>query len=202
MTTTWAAIRLVRRSGRPGRGHREPQGTRSWPRCTSSAWTRTAGSWRPTSSWRPVDFATDGVFMAGLAHYPKPIEEAVAQAQAAVSRAVTVLSPQGDDPARHGGLPSTRSKCVGCGVCVEVCPYNAIDIDAEDGLAVVNEATCKGCGTCVAACRSGAPNLKGFTQADIMAMVEAVRERFRAAFLGFIKYSKSNSPLWGNRFRL
>jgi heterodisulfide reductase subunit A len=121
----------------------------------------------------PVDFATDGVFMAGLAHYPKPIEEAVAQAQAAVSRAVTVLSR------KEMTLPGTvaaidKRKCVGCGVCVEVCPYNAIDIDAEDGLAVVNEATCKGCGTCVAACRSGAPNLKGFTQADIMAMVDAI----------------------------
>jgi heterodisulfide reductase subunit A len=119
----------------------------------------------------PVDFATDGVFMAGLAHYPKPIEESVAQAQAAVSRAITVLSR------KEMTLPGTvasieKNKCVGCGVCVEVCPYNAIDIDAEDGLAVVNSATCKGCGTCVAACRSGAPNLKGFTEADIMAMVD------------------------------
>jgi heterodisulfide reductase subunit A2 len=121
---------------------------------------------------RPVDFATDGVFMAGLAHYPKPLEEAVAQAQAAVSRAVTVLSQ------KEMWLSGTVAfidpkKCVGCGVCWTVCPYQAIDQD-ENGLAVVNEALCKGCGTCVASCRSGAPNLKGFTNQDVMAQIEAL----------------------------
>ena len=122
---------------------------------------------------RPVDFATDGVFMAGLAHYPKPLEEAVAQAQAAVSRAVTVLS------AKEMWLSGTvafidQNKCVGCGVCWTVCPYQAIDKD-ENGLAVVNEALCKGCGTCVASCRSGAPNLRGFTTQDVMAQIEALQ---------------------------
>ncbi len=121
---------------------------------------------------RPVDFATDGVFMAGLAHYPKPIEEAVAQAQAAVSRAVTVLSR------KEMWLPGTvafidQKKCVGCGVCWTVCPYQAIAAD-DKGLAVVNEALCKGCGTCVASCRSGAPNLRGFTTQDVMAQIEAM----------------------------
>ena len=121
---------------------------------------------------RPVDFATDGVFMAGLAHYPKPIEEAVAQAQAAVARAVTVLSRQ---EMRLSGAVAfiDQSKCVGCGVCWTVCPYQAIDQD-DKGLAVVNEALCKGCGTCVASCRSGAPNLRGFTNQDMMAQIEAV----------------------------
>jgi heterodisulfide reductase subunit A len=122
---------------------------------------------------RPVDFATDGVFMAGLAHYPKPMEEAVAQAQAAVARAVTVLSSP------KLWLPGTvavvdQKKCVGCGVCWTVCPYQAIDPD-ENGLAVVNEALCKGCGTCVASCRSGAPNLRGFTTQDVMAQIEALQ---------------------------
>ncbi|MCB2189706.1 MAG: 4Fe-4S binding protein, partial [Deltaproteobacteria bacterium] len=121
---------------------------------------------------RPVDFATDGVFMAGLAHYPKPIEEAVAQAQAAVARAVTVLS------SAELSLPGTVAvidlkKCVGCGVCWTVCPYKAIDKN-DDGLAVVNEALCKGCGTCVASCRSGAPNLRGFTNQDLMAQLMAI----------------------------
>jgi heterodisulfide reductase subunit A len=121
---------------------------------------------------RPVDFATDGVFMAGLAHYPKPIEEAVAQAQAAVSRAATVLSR------KEMWLPGTvafieQNKCVGCGVCWTVCPYQAIS-ENDKGLAVVNEALCKGCGTCVASCRSGAPNLRGFTTQDVMAQIEAM----------------------------
>ena len=121
---------------------------------------------------RPVDFATDGVFMCGLAHYPKPIEEAVAQAQAAVARAVTVLSSA--EIWLSGTVANIeQSKCVGCGVCWTVCPYQAIDQD-ENGLAVVNEALCKGCGTCVAACRSGAPNLRGFTTQDVMAQIEAL----------------------------
>ncbi|KMY67595.1 heterodisulfide reductase [Desulfocarbo indianensis] len=121
---------------------------------------------------RPVDFATDGVFMCGLAHYPKPIEEAVAQAQAAVSRAVTVLSRK--EMYLSGTVAVIdQSKCVGCGVCWTVCPYQAISED-EKGLAVVNEALCKGCGTCVASCRSGAPNLKGFTTQDVMAQIEAL----------------------------
>ncbi|BEQ13453.1 FAD-dependent oxidoreductase [Desulfoferula mesophila] len=121
---------------------------------------------------RPVDFATDGVFMAGLAHYPKPMEEAVAQAQAAVSRAVTVLSKG------EMWLPGTvavidQNKCVGCGVCWTVCPFKAIDQD-ENGLAVVNEALCKGCGTCVASCRSGAPNLRGFSNQDVLAQISTM----------------------------
>jgi heterodisulfide reductase subunit A len=121
---------------------------------------------------RPVDFATDGVFMAGLAHYPKPLEEAVAQSQAAVSRAVTVLSRK--EMWLSGAVAKIdQGKCVGCGVCWTVCPYQAIDQD-ENGLAVVNEALCKGCGTCVASCRSGAPNLGGFTNQDVMAQIEAV----------------------------
>ncbi|MCF8040833.1 MAG: FAD-dependent oxidoreductase [Desulfarculaceae bacterium] len=121
---------------------------------------------------RPVDFATDGVFMAGLAHYPKPLEEAVSQAQAAVSRAATVLSRT------EMMLPGTvafidQRKCVGCGVCWTVCPYQAIDQD-ENGLAVVNEALCKGCGTCVASCRSGAPNLRGFSNQDVLAQISVM----------------------------
>jgi heterodisulfide reductase subunit A len=116
-----------------------------------------------------VDFATDGVFMAGLAHYPKPLEEAIAQAQAAVSRAVTVLSRA------EMWLPGTvafinPAVCVGCGVCWEICPYQAITQD-ENGKALVNQALCKGCGTCVASCRSGAPDLAGFSNRDIMAQL-------------------------------
>ena len=121
---------------------------------------------------RPVDFATDGVFMAGLAHYPKPLEEAVSQAQAAVSRAVTVLSRKEMYLSGTVAVIDPR-KCVGCGVCWTVCPYQAINQD-DKGLAVVNEALCKGCGTCVASCRSGAPNLRGFTTQDVMAQIEAM----------------------------
>lgn len=124
------------------------------------------------SKLRPVDFVTDGVFMAGLGHYPKPLEESVTQARAAVSRVTTVLSRT--EMTLSGTVANiNKTKCVGCAVCWTVCPYNAISPD-EKGFAVVNEALCKGCGLCVAACRSGAPDLRGFTTSDIMAQVSAM----------------------------
>ena len=120
---------------------------------------------------RPVDFATDGVFMAGLAHYPKPMEEAVAQAQAAASRAVTVLT---STELQVGGVVAeiNQNRCTGCNVCVTVCPYKAVSLD-DKSKAVVNEALCKGCGTCVSSCRSGAPQLRGFTNAGVFAQIAA-----------------------------
>jgi len=119
---------------------------------------------------RPVEFATDGVFLAGLCHYPKPLDEAIAQAQAAVSRALTILAR---DTIQVGGEISVidQTKCVSCGVCISVCPYQAIDWN-DKGKAEVNEAICKGCGLCVASCRSGAPQLQGFTDAELFAQIE------------------------------
>lgn len=120
---------------------------------------------------RPVDFANDGVFMAGLAHYPKSVEEAVTQAQAAVSRAVTVLSRK--ELSLSGTVAFIdQGKCVGCGVCWTVCPFQAITQD-DKGLAVINEALCKGCGNCATSCRSGAANLRGFSNQDVMAQIAA-----------------------------
>jgi heterodisulfide reductase subunit A len=121
---------------------------------------------------RPVDFATDGVFMAGMAHYPKPIEESIAQAQAAAARVGTVLSR------REITVPGTvayvdAAKCTGCGLCLQICPYGAISRD-EKGFATINEVLCKGCGTCVASCRSGAPNLRGFAKTEVMAQITAL----------------------------
>jgi heterodisulfide reductase subunit A len=120
---------------------------------------------------RPVDFATDGVFLAGMAHYPKPLEEAIAQAQAAASRATTLLtSPR----LLVGGMVAevNPARCGGCGVCATNCPFQAIELDKND-VAVVNEALCKGCGTCVASCRPGAAQLKGFTNAEVFAQIAA-----------------------------
>jgi heterodisulfide reductase subunit A len=120
---------------------------------------------------RPVDFATDGVFLAGIAHYPKPMEEAIAQAQAAASRATTLLT---QPRLLVGGVVAEvrRDRCGGCGACVSACPYQAVQLDKTD-VAVVNEALCKGCGTCVASCRPGAAQLKGFTNAEVFAQIAA-----------------------------
>ena len=118
---------------------------------------------------RPVEFATDGVFVCGLAHSPMPVEEAISQAQAASAKAASLLNSAS---IMVGGVVSKidESKCVGCGVCVQVCPYQAITMNEKDK-AEVNPATCKGCGVCVASCRSGAPNLLGFTEGAILAQI-------------------------------
>jgi heterodisulfide reductase subunit A len=121
---------------------------------------------------RPVDFATDGVFVCGLARAPQPLEESVSQAQAAAARAAAILNQPN---LKVGGVVSyiDQSACVGCGVCVACCPYSAIELD-EKGKAVVNPATCKGCGNCVAACRSGAPDLPGFSEASVLAQIDTL----------------------------
>ena len=119
---------------------------------------------------RPNDFATDGVFVCGLAHAPKPLDESIAQAQAAASRAVTVLSAL--QIAVSGTVAWVDpSFCSQCGVCVAVCPYSAPDFNDKTGKAEIQSTLCKGCGLCTASCRSGAINLKGFETSQIMAMI-------------------------------
>jgi heterodisulfide reductase subunit A len=120
---------------------------------------------------RPVDFATDGVYMAGLAHGPKPVDEIMAQAQAAATRAVSLLSTKTIQMSAQVAF-SNAALCSGCGVCAAICPFGAARLDEETGLAEINPAQCKGCGLCVASCRSGALNLKGFDQAQTFAMIE------------------------------
>jgi len=121
---------------------------------------------------RPVDFATDGVFICGLAHAPKSLEESIAQAKAAASRATMVLVK--DAVIGEGIVASVNEElCSGCGICEVLCPYGAIAVDRERKVSVVNEALCKGCGTCCAACPSGAVQQRGFTREEISAMLSA-----------------------------
>jgi heterodisulfide reductase subunit A len=121
---------------------------------------------------RPVDFAVAGVFMCGLAHGPKSIEDSIAQAKAAASRAAMVLVK--DTIIGEGIVASVNEAlCSGCGVCEVLCPYKAIAVDREKGVSVVNEALCMGCGTCCAACPSGAVEQRGFTTEEISAMLNA-----------------------------
>jgi len=122
---------------------------------------------------RPVDFATDGVFVCGLAHYPKDISESIAQARAAASRAATVLS-KSEIEVEGKVAHADPARCSGCGECVDVCAYKAIELDPLLRIAVVNEATCKGCGACTATCRAGAMDLKGFRNDQILQAVDAM----------------------------
>ncbi len=122
---------------------------------------------------RPVEFATDGVFLCGLAHYPKPIDESIAQAQASASRAGTILAKQTIYFAGTVAYTSVPD-CSACGTCVSICPYSAPAFNEKTGKAEINAALCKGCGLCVASCRSGAIRLRGFDDAQIYSMIESV----------------------------
>ncbi|MEF3168132.1 MAG: FAD-dependent oxidoreductase [Deltaproteobacteria bacterium] len=124
---------------------------------------------------RPVDFATDGVYLAGLCHYPKPIDETIAQAKAAAARASILLSKD-TIPGESITAFVNTSKCTGCGVCALSCAYSAINLDPSSGKAVVNAGLCKGCGACVAGCRSDAVTLLNLGNLEIMSEVEVMTE--------------------------
>jgi len=122
---------------------------------------------------RPVDFATDGVFVCGLAHGPKDMDESLAQAKAAASRALTFLNKK--SILAEGTISRVNeSRCSGCGYCESICAYSAIEVDPEKEVAVVNEALCKGCGACVASCRCGALDLLGFSNEQLFSAFDSL----------------------------
>ena len=130
---------------------------------------------------RPVDFATEGVFLAGLAHSPKTISESIAQAYAAASRAMTILSS--DKYTTEAVVASVNEDlCCGCGICETTCSYGAIErqkkiIDGKEILVShVNEGLCKGCGSCASSCPSGAIEQKGFKKEQISSMIDAAMQ--------------------------
>jgi len=129
---------------------------------------------------RPVDFATEGMFVAGAAHYPKFPNEAIAQAQAAAARAATILSK---DKLRAGGIVALvdAEKCTGCLTCVRICPYHVPRIDPAKtaiggiyGAAYVEAAACQGCGICAAECPGKAIQLLHFKDGQVVAKIEAL----------------------------
>jgi len=122
---------------------------------------------------RPVDFATDGVFLCGLAHSPKPVDESIVQAQGAAARAVTVLS---SEMMSVSGMVAVvdQAFCSCCGVCVSICPYSAPNLNEKNGKAEIQSTLCKGCGLCTASCRSGAIHLKGFDNDQIFSQIFAM----------------------------
>ncbi len=125
---------------------------------------------------RPVDFATEGVFLCGMAHWPKFLDETIAQALGAAARAVTVLSK--DHIEAEGIVASVDEElCRGCGRCVSVCEFGAAALE-EVGVGVyvsrVNEVLCKGCGACAVGCPTKAITVRHFTDDQLMAMVETM----------------------------
>jgi len=129
---------------------------------------------------RPVDFSTDGIFMAGMAHYPKLLDETMIQAQAASSRAARVLSKE---TLTAGGRVAVvdESLCTGCLTCVRICPFSVPQIRPSHsgvgnimGAAYVEAAVCQGCGTCVAECPARAIQLMHYTDTQMVAKVNAL----------------------------
>jgi heterodisulfide reductase subunit A len=124
---------------------------------------------------RPVDFASDGLFVCGLAHYPKPLDESIAQAMAAAGRAATVLSKSS---IKVSPLVSQVDSevCIGCGLCEEVCSFGAITLEEVEGKKYAQNipASCKGCGLCAASCPQKAIDMLHFRHEQIAASVCAV----------------------------
>jgi heterodisulfide reductase subunit A2 len=120
---------------------------------------------------KPLDFATDGVYLCGNARFPSTIREAISQGLGAASRAAGVLSKEA---LYTSGIVAdiNAETCCGCLGCVEVCPYGAINYLEERGICQVNKVLCKGCGGCAATCPSASARLDGFSSDQILAQIE------------------------------
>lgn len=130
---------------------------------------------------RPIDFATDGVFLTGMAHFPKAVEESISQSQAAASRAATVLAK--DSIELEGTISRVIDEnCDGCAYCISPCPYEAISLveymsgETTKKFVEVNEVLCKGCGVCMATCPKEGIVVRGFKLKQISAQLNAALE--------------------------
>jgi len=123
---------------------------------------------------RPVEFGTDGVYLCGIAHYPKLISEAISQAYGAAGRALTLLSH--DTVIASGSVCEViEKKCMGCGACVEACTYGALELyETRQGKKVkINPILCKGDGLCNTKCPTGAIQLKHYDDEQLIAQIDA-----------------------------
>jgi len=123
----------------------------------------------------PVSTPTTGVFLAGACQSPKDIPDTVAQAKGAAAEALA-LSARGSVTVSPMISHIDPDICVGCRVCIDLCPYSAIEFDERHGISVVNEAVCKGCGSCAAYCPSGAAGIRNFTPGQVFAEIDGLLE--------------------------
>jgi heterodisulfide reductase subunit A-like polyferredoxin len=122
---------------------------------------------------RPLDFAADGVYMCGMAHSPRFLDETIAQAHGAAVRAVELLAK--DELEATPIVASVNPRlCSACGLCVEICPYNARELEPGGTCAEVIEVLCQGCGACVVACPNKASQQRGFEMGQVYGMLDAI----------------------------
>ncbi len=125
---------------------------------------------------QPVDSATKGIFFAGCAESPKDIKDSVTQASASSARAMRLMN-SGEITIEAITAIVNEKKCKVCGICVKVCPYNAITLDKDNKIpAHVNEAACSGCGTCAAECPTDAITMRHFTDIQIESQIDSILE--------------------------
>jgi heterodisulfide reductase subunit A-like polyferredoxin len=124
---------------------------------------------------RPVDTAMAGVFLAGCCQGPKDIPDTVAQAKAAASSAL-IPSIRGSVPVESATAVVNAELCAGCGMCVDVCPYDAPALNELWGVSRINPVLCEGCGACAATCPSSAIRMQHFTAKQVLAQVDALVE--------------------------
>jgi heterodisulfide reductase subunit A len=121
---------------------------------------------------RPLDFPSDGIFLAGLAHAPKSMAESISQAKGAAARAATVLSKPFLD--RSGVISEVdQSTCAACLTCVRLCPYD-VPVVTEEGVAYIEPASCQGCGVCASACPRKAITTRHYRDSQITAKVDVL----------------------------
>ena len=124
---------------------------------------------------RPLDFAADGVYLCGMAHSPRFFDETITQAQGAAVRAVSLLSKDKLEATPIVARVNPRL-CSACGLCVEVCPYDARVLEPGAPYAEVIEVLCQGCGACITACPNKASQQKGFEVSQLYGMLDAISE--------------------------
>ncbi len=125
---------------------------------------------------QPVDSATKGIFFAGCAESPKDIKDSVTQASASSARAMRLMN-SGEITIEAITAIVNEKKCKVCGICVKVCPYNAITFDKDNKIpAHINEAACSGCGTCAAECPTDAITMRHFTDVQIESQIDSILE--------------------------
>jgi len=123
-------------------------------------------------TFTPVDFSKKGVYLCGLSHGPKTIDESIAQAKAAAIRALSVLTKE---KLVHQNVYANVNpgKCIACLTCVRVCPFGVPFIN-DDGVAEIIPLECRACGVCVSSCPNDAIELKSFTDYDVLPQIETM----------------------------